>query len=48
MIEEAAMEMNDVQDPFAEIGMAIPAELPYADENDAKDSLMYRMSTFQH
>merc|ERR1711860_71499 len=48
MIEEAAMEMNDVQDPFAEIGLAIPAELPYADGNDAKDSLMYRMSTVQH
>ena len=48
MIEEAGVEMNNVQDPFSEIGMAIPAELPYADENDAKDSLMYRMSTVQH
>ena len=48
MIEEASMEMNDdMKDPFSEIGMAVPAELPYAHENDAKKSLMYRMSTFK-
>ena len=48
MIEEASFEMNDaVQDPFAKAGMAVPAELPYAHENDAKKSLMYRMSTFK-
>ena len=41
MIEEASMEMNDdMKDPFSEIGMAVPAELPYVDENDAKNSLM--------
>ena len=36
MIEEASFEMNDaVQDPFSKAGMAVPAELPYAHENDA-------------
>ena len=45
MIEEASMEMNDdMKDPFSEIGMAVPPELPYVDENDAKNSLMKHLS----
>lgn len=45
MIEEASFEMNDaVQDPFSKAGMAVPAELPYVDENDAKNSLMKHLS----